>query len=267
MKQLTCVVLWTVSMSAIAFLGCSGKDLSSVGGDDGGDILEAAANGDSATGTGVGDSGSGVPAADSGSDVADVALDATTLDSGLSPVVTTGCQALCSAEAAEVDAGCTGFGSVSQCLLGCSLLLGNPNCSAQASALFSCSQGASMSCDSSGNVAIQGCALQQLEAETCALSNAVNTSLSGPCTQYCANVASAHCPNEADSGCVPGCEVAGSLVPSCSPSWTGYVNCAETATITCGTDGKGSASACLVQYVQFVACFAQGVSTLVGDGG
>jgi hypothetical protein len=264
MKQLTCVVLGTVSMSAVAFLGCGGKDLSNVGGDDGGDSVEAAATGDSATGMGVGDAGGGVPGADSGSDVADVALDAMPLDAWLSPVVTTGCQALCSA---EEDAGCTGFGSVSQCLLGCGLLLGNPNCSAQASALFSCSQGASMSCDSSGNVAIQGCAVQQIEAESCALSNAVNTSLSGPCTQYCANVASAHCANESDSGCVPGCEVAGSLVPSCAPSWTGYVNCAETATITCGTDGKGGASDCLVQYVQFVACFAQGVSTLVGDGG
>jgi hypothetical protein len=37
--------------------------------------------------------------------------------------------------------------------------------------------------------------------------------------------------------------------------------------MTCGSDGKASASACLVQDLGFIACVSQNLSTLLGDGG
>jgi hypothetical protein len=258
MKRLTLVVVGVAWMWTLSSLGCGGIDAGSAVGDDAASAIGNDAG--SVVSNEAGSDESAVPGADSGF----AGLDAATAEAGLSPAVRSGCETLCGA---EVDAGCTGQSSLSQCLIGCAVLLGNPNCAAQSSELLSCAQGATMSCDSSGNVVIQGCGLSELAAESCVLTNATDPTLGATCTQYCANVASAHCSDDADAGCVQGCEMVGTLVASCSPSWTGYVNCAESASMTCGSDGKAGANACLGQYLQFVACFAQGMSTLVGDGG
>jgi hypothetical protein len=255
MKRLTLFVVGIASMSVASSMGCGGVDAASVAGDDGG-VAETSMPGV--------DAGTADALVESGPPTDSQALDAAAVETGLSPAVRSGCESLCSS---ELDAGCSGQSSLSQCLIGCAVLLGNPNCVTQSSALLSCAQGAAMSCDSSGNVVISGCEVDQLQAESCALASAIDPTLNGPCTQYCATVAAAKCPNDDDAGCVPGCEMAGTLVAPCTPSWTGYVTCAESATMTCGSDGKASATACTGQFLEFVGCFAQGMSSLVGDGG
>jgi hypothetical protein len=256
MKQFTRIGVGIAWMSLASSVGCGGVDAGSIAGNDGG--------GDDGS-LSVADSDASLPGSEAAtSDAGLPGLDAATSDESLISVVKTGCEALC---AAEVDAGCSAQTTLPQCIIGCALLAGNPSCATQTSAFFSCTQGAVVSCDSSGNPSFPDCDIDYLAAEACVLASATNPSVSAPCTQYCANVASAHCPNDADGGCVGGCEGVEVLVASCSPSWSSYVTCAETASMTCGSDGKATASACLAQSLAFLACVTQNLSTLLGDGG
>jgi hypothetical protein len=185
-------------------------------------------------------------------------------DAAPSPQVVDGCTRLCTAEAA---AACSASGTLQSCIVGCQLLVGNPSCATQTQALFACTDGKTAACDQSGNATFAGCGVQELESEACFLQNATDPALQTPCATYCAGVTAAKCPNDDPSGCAAACPVLGNLVPGCDGSWKDYVECADTATFTCGSDGKASAAGCTVQALTFFVCLATGVAPLVTDAG
>jgi len=185
-------------------------------------------------------------------------------DSAASAQVVDGCTRLCTAEAA---AACPASGSLQSCIVGCQLVVGNPSCAAQTQALFACVDGASATCDSSGNATFAGCAPQELETEACFLQNTTDPSLATPCATYCANVAAAKCPNDNPAGCPSACPVEGNLISGCGPAWKDYVTCANTSTLACGSDGKAAPAGCAAQGLTFLACAAAGLAPLVSDAG
>lgn len=182
----------------------------------------------------------------------------------VTPQVVDGCSQLCTKEGA---ANCSAFGSVSSCMLGCELLVRNPACSSDAQNLFSCvGGGATASCDSSGNATFASCGLQELASGSCFLVNATDQSLGAPCTTYCSAVAAAKCPSDSPNGCVDSCQILGNLF-GCDSAWTQYVVCANGSTLSCGSDGKAGASACVTQAAAFWECAASSLVTLTVDGG
>jgi hypothetical protein len=60
--------------------------------------------------------------------------------------------------------------------------------------------------------------------------------------------------------------VVGNFIPACNQFWKAYVNCALTAPLTCGQDGKAGAPACGLQFLAYAACTFAGVVN-VGDAG
>lgn len=198
--------------------------------------------------------------------MADAGSSSTPDDAGgltVTPQVVDGCSALCTKEEA---ANCSAFGSVSSCQVGCELLVRNPSCASDAQSLFSCASGATASCDSSGNPTFANCDLQEVESAACFLVNATDQTLQAPCTTYCTAVAAAKCPNDNPNGCVESCQVLGNLL-GCDSAWTEYVSCANGSTLSCGSDGKAGATACIVQAASFWECAASGLVTLTGDAG
>jgi hypothetical protein len=181
----------------------------------------------------------------------------------VSPQVVDGCVQLCDKEQA---ANCPGFSSLSSCMVGCELLLKNPGCASMAQNLFSCVNGATASCDSSGNPTFANCGLQEIASAGCFISNTVDPTLQAPCATYCAAVQAAKCPNDNPSGCQGSCQILGNLF-GCNASWTAYVTCANGSTLTCGGDGKASASACIAQAASFWECAAGELLVLTADGG
>jgi hypothetical protein len=179
------------------------------------------------------------------------------------PQVADGCNQLCTKEA---NAACSAGGTLESCVVGCRLILANPNCASAAQTLFSCLMTANASCDSSGNVVFDRCVVEQLSVDTCFLQNANDPGLATPCATYCAEVAAAKCPNDT-SGCQAGCQVIGNLVAGCGNPWKDYVACANGSTLTCGADGKASARACTSQALRFYACVAGGLATILSDAG
>jgi len=161
-----------------------------------------------------------------------------------------GCSQLCTKEA---SAACPAQGTVDSCLLGCRLLAGNPACSTETANLFSCTKNATASCDAAGKAQPDGCGIQQLTFASCLFTKTSDPSLSGPCGNYCAAVAAAKCPNDKPGDCQASCPLLGGLL-GCSGPWKSYVTCAEHETLTCGTDGKASASACIGPALGFFAC-------------
>ncbi len=195
-------------------------------------------------------------------------LDAGAFDAGavtgapISPEVVDGCNTLC---AKEATANCPNQGPVGSCVAGCRLLLNSPTCSAQTSALFKCQTTSAVACDAQGKATLTSCATEQVGAAACVLQNAVDPSLNGPCATYCANVASAMCPND-DPGCPSSCPILGNLISACNPLWKAYVGCASTAKMMCGNDGKAAAPACGVEGARFFLCVASGILN-TGDAG
>ena len=190
----------------------------------------------------------------------------TSTDAGglmVSPQVVDGCSQLCTKEGA---ASCAAFGSVSSCMVGCELLVRNPACSSAAQNLFSCVGGATASCDSSGNATFTSCGLQELASGSCFIAKATDQTLEAPCTTYCAAVAAAKCPSDNPNGCVASCQLLGNLL-GCDPAWTQYVTCANGSTLSCGSDGKAGASACIAQAAAFWECAASGLESLTADDG
>src|SRR5580704_7679064 len=184
--------------------------------------------------------------------------------SSIPPAVANGCDALCAREATAM---CPNQGSIESCVVGCRLLLNNPSCAMQAQSLFACEQTSPVSCDSSGKATLAACGVETLVSAACFLQSDTDPTLQGPCTKYCAESAAADCPGDDPSGCQAGCQVVGNLIPACDSLWTGYVTCAAgSASLSCGSDGKASAPACALQAIEYLACTAQGATT-VGDGG
>jgi|HubBroStandDraft_1064217.scaffolds.fasta_scaffold02257_6 hypothetical protein len=184
--------------------------------------------------------------------------------SSIPPAVADGCDALCAREATAM---CPNQGSIASCVVGCRLLLNNPSCAMQAQNLFACEQTSPVSCDGSGMAMLDACGVQTLVSAACFLQSDNDPSLQGPCTKYCAESAAAHCPGDDPSGCEPGCQVVGNLIPACDSLWKAYVTCAAGgASLSCGSDGKAWAPACAVQAIEYLACTAQGATT-IGDGG
>jgi hypothetical protein len=180
------------------------------------------------------------------------------------PAVASGCDKLCAKEATAM---CPNQGSIESCVVGCRLLLNNPSCAMQAQSLFACEQASPVSCDSSGKATLDACGVQTLVSAACFLQSDTDPTLQGPCTKYCAESAAAACPGDDPSGCQAGCQVVGNLIPACDTLWTGYITCAAGgASLSCGNDGKAWAPACTVQAIEYLACTAQGATT-VGDGG
>jgi hypothetical protein len=182
---------------------------------------------------------------------------------GIPPVVADGCDALCAKEATAM---CPNQGSVASCVLGCRALLNNPSCTSQTQALFACETTSTVSCDSSGKASLDSCLVQTLNSAACFLQSTNDPTLAGPCTKFCAESAAVKCPNDSPSGCQQSCMVVGNLIPACDPSWRAYVTCADSASFSCGSDGKAWAPACAFQALTYLACTAQGVTT-VSDAG
>jgi len=168
------------------------------------------------------------------------------------PVVIDGCAALCAKEATVT---CPAQQTVADCRAGCSLALASPNCSAQTEALFACAKTATAACGSDGKATLAGCEGQALESGGCFIENAVDPKMSAPCATYCAKVAQARCPNDGTpADCSGGCSVMGNLFGGCGPNWTAYIACANSATVSCGSDGKAAAPACAPEAFTFLAC-------------
>jgi len=183
-------------------------------------------------------------------------------NTGVSPQVVDGCNALC---AKEASAACPNQGSAADCVIGCRLLLNNPSCAQQTSALFACEPTSAVSCDSTGKATLDGCPLQQLDSAACFLQNAMDPTLAAPCATYCAEVAAAKCPQDAGGDCQQGCQLLGGVAPGCDADWKAYVTCANGAMFTCGADGKASAPACFLQEIVYAACVLGGA--LPADAG
>jgi hypothetical protein len=274
--------------SMFAFLACGGSTtsdlLGATPGDDGGAATGATgttgASGSAGTtattttttggsGGAGGQSGTGGTGFDPGGIGTIIGgVDAGAFDAGvavgapISPEVVDGCNALC---AKEATANCANQGTTASCVVGCRLLLNNPKCAARTSALFKCEATSDVACDAQGKATLTGCAAEQVGAASCFLDNAVDPTLNGPCTTYCANVASAMCPND-DAGCPSSCPILGNLIPACNPLWKDYVACASTAKMACGNDGKAGAPACGLQGARFFLCLEGGVLN-TGDAG
>jgi len=181
----------------------------------------------------------------------------------ITPAVVDGCNALCTKEAAL---NCPNQGTIGDCIVGCRLILNNQKCVTQSTALFACEKNSPAACDAQGKATLTGCGVEQLNAAACFLQNATDPTLSGPCTTYCSNIATAKCPNEDPAGCATGCPVVGNFIPACNMYWKQYVTCASTAKITCGADGKANAAGCGLQGLAFIVCTAGGVVN-TGDAG
>jgi len=187
-----------------------------------------------------------------------------TVSDSIPPAVASGCDALCAREATAM---CPNQGTIASCVLGCRLLLNNPSCAMQSKELFACEQTSPVSCDASGKATLDACGVQTLVSAACFLQSDTDPTLQGPCTTYCMESAAAHCPGDDPSGCESGCQVAGNLIPSCDPLWKGYVTCAASgAPLSCGSDGKAWAPACAVQAIEYLACTAQGATTVADAG-
>jgi hypothetical protein len=184
---------------------------------------------------------------------------------GVTPQVATGCDALC---AKEATANCPNQGATSDCALGCRLLLNNSVCATATMSLLTCEGTSTVSCDSTGKATLDDCGAQTLTSAACFLTNANDPTIAAPCTTYCAKLAAAACPNDDPSGCQAGCQVIGGFVAACDPLWKQYVDCADSdaGVITCGSDGKGGASTCVVQALEYAACLYGGVSTTTDAG-
>jgi|SRR5580658_8879078 hypothetical protein len=184
---------------------------------------------------------------------------------GVTPQVATGCDALC---AKEATANCPNQGATSDCALGCRLLLNNSACATATMSLLNCEGTSTVSCDSTGKATLDDCGVQTLSSAACFLTNANDPTIAAPCATYCTKLAAAACPNDDPTGCQQGCQVIGGFVAACDPLWKAYVDCADSdaGVITCGTDGKGGASTCLVQALSYAACFYGGVSTTIDAG-
>jgi hypothetical protein len=262
MKELRAIqasLVWALTLGT-ACGGSTGSDIS--GSTDAGS--EAASSPDAGAGTGnvIGAIGS---VAGSLPEAGTVAPGTDAGGGGVSPQVVDGCTQLCTKEQA---ANCPGFGSLSSCMVGCDLLLRNPTCASQVQGLFTCTESSTASCDAQGNPTFANCGVQYLGAASCALTNAVDTSLSSACTTYCDAVAAAKCPNDSDvNSCISTCGIVGNLF-GCDPQWTQYVTCANGAMLSCGSDGKASAPACISQVATFYACAAAAlVTNSSADGG
>jgi hypothetical protein len=268
------------AVSAITWIGCGGgttTPFASIDTDGGTDEGGTTGGGGSAGGS-MG-SGGGATTADSGvsfdpgaigglvgggSDGGMAAADGGMLGGGvITPEVVDGCNALCIKEAA---ANCPNQGTLGDCIVGCRLILNNAKCSTAANALFACEKNSPAACDAQGKATLTGCGVEQLNAASCFLQNATDPTLAGPCKTYCANVGAAKCPNEDPAGCATGCPVIGNFIPGCNMYWKAYVNCAQTAMITCGMDGKANAQGCGLPALAFILCTAGGVVN-TGDGG
>jgi hypothetical protein len=270
------LAIWSAA-SAGSFLllsACGGAAQPALPGDSGGPITPASDSGspNASSPSGGADAAAINPGAIGGILAgmgADDAGEAIFLDSGSSampstPQVVDGCNQLCTK---EVGAACPAGPTLDSCLVGCRVILANPNCASAGQGLFSCVQTAAASCDTSGNVVFAGCQVQQLAADLCFLQGANDPGLTTPCTTYCASVAAANCPSDAPSGCQSGCQVIGNLVPGCDTPWKNYVTCANGSTLTCGSNGKAGAPACASQALGFWACAAGGLATILSDGG
>ena len=199
-----------------------------------------------------------------GMDGGTAATDAGNLGGGvITPAVVDGCNALCAKEAAQ---NCPNQGTIGDCIVGCRLILNNQKCVTQSTALFACEKTSPAACDAQGKATLTGCGVEQLNAASCFLQNATDPTLSGPCTTYCSNIATAKCPNEDAAGCATGCPVVGNFIPACNMYWKQYVACASTAMITCNADGKANAAGCGLQALAFWFCTAGGVVN-TGDAG
>jgi hypothetical protein len=122
-----------------------------------------------------------------------------------------------------------------------------------------------VACDAQGKATLTSCGTEAVTATACVLQNAVYPTLKEDCATYCANVASAMCPND-DPGCPSSCPIFGNLIPVCNPLWKAYVACASTAKMACGDDGKAGAPTCGVEGARFLLCVASGVLN-TGDAG
>jgi hypothetical protein len=182
---------------------------------------------------------------------------------GVSQQVADGCNALCTKEA---TANCPNQGTLNSCIVGCRVLLNNPNCAAATTNLINCESTSTVSCDSNGKATLDACGSQTLLSAACFLQNAIDPTLQAPCASYCGKVAAANCPNDMPSGCQSGCQVFGGLFPACEVAWKSYVTCANQNPVTCGSDGKASAQACALQALTFFACFLGNAAT-APDGG
>jgi hypothetical protein len=276
------LLLPIVGAVSMMWVGCGGSTADFAAGPtpDGGDNgIDGGSGGAANVGTGGGTStgggsvagGGGGPSFDPGSigGIVGGGLDAggVIADAGgagpISPVVVDGCNALCTKEA---TANCPNQGTVENCVIGCRLLLNNPNCTVQTATLFACEKDSPASCNAEGKATLSGCPVEQLSSAVCFLQNAKDPTLKGPCTTYCAAVAATQCPNDDVAGCQAGCQVIGNFIPACNDYWKSYVTCASTATLTCGMDGKAGAPACVLEFGTYALCTLGGVLN-VGDAG
>jgi hypothetical protein len=252
--------------SMLLLVGCGGTSQTGLNGSDSGggsDGAPTSGGADGSTplnpGTIGGIIGSMGPDGGAGSTYADAG--STAMPS--TPQVVGGCNQLCEK---QVAAGCSAGGTLNSCIVGCQVILNNPNCASAAQTLFSCLANATASCDASGNVVFDRCQIEQLTADTCFLQNANDPTLADPCATYCASVTAAKCPNDTP-GCQGGCQILGNLVAGCDAAWKSYVTCANGSTLTCGADGKAGAQACASQALRFYSCVTGGLATILSDAG
>ena len=245
-------------------VGCGGASDSTVSGEDGGADGTSSGMGENVVDGGATLINPGQLGSLVGGSIPDAGVASPPEGGAIPAQIVDGCTTLCTEEQA---AGCAGFGSLGSCQVGCNLLLRNPACTSAAQSLFACASGATATCDSSGNPTFSACAAQELATDACVLLKATDTSLATPCATYCAGVSAAKCPDDSSqSACVGACPLFGNLF-GCDAQWAQYVACANGSTLTCGSDGKASAAACLAQAASFWECAAGELLVASADGG
>lgn len=167
------------------------------------------------------------------------------------------CAALC---ATNAESGCANAPGQRECAQQCRVSLQKAECHDDFDLFFACAERVEVECDAEGDVTLPGCDNELALAGVCLLANVPAPELREPCEEYCANAAPAQCPNtETDLACVLGCQVSGSLYPSCSQPWSAFLSCAEGATFYCDDDGNALPEGCEAEYLLFAACIVQAI--------
>lgn len=167
------------------------------------------------------------------------------------PAVKAQCESWCDGVTA---AKCSKEPSKTECVLGCRALANSPVCNSLYAELFKCADGATFTCSKEGRAVPTGCEVEQGQVGLCLLSNPDKT-IEKPCAAYCAKQDAAACPNkEPVKECTYGCQLASSLIPSCSTQWRTFASCAADAQVSCNASGDPVPGGCEAEYLLYLGC-------------
>lgn len=171
---------------------------------------------------------------------------------GGSPPVTL-CDDFCEVALA---AGCDSPATASECLSECAIMTNVGICSAEIEATLDCYGNAPTHCDENGEVAFEGCLVEEATLLVCIGQAEPPEELEEPCTAWCENVADADCPADDPATCVEDCGMIGLLAPDCLEVYATAITCGSNDTLTCNEDGEAEPTGCTVEMLAALGCIA-----------